>query len=113
MAFATAPALNADDLVALVEDVELEGFHDPPLETAIDILLPVGQFEVRLLLREQEWVDASVQMGILSRLLALAGLIGPEALTREAEALRVTMMIGHTGRYFEIKRADKPLPHCQ
>ena len=29
--------------------------------------------------------------------------------TREAVALRVTMMIGHTGRYFEIIRAELPL----
>lgn len=36
-----------------------------------------------------------------------------EALTREATALRVTIMIGHTGRYFEIKRADEPLRMCQ
>jgi len=36
-----------------------------------------------------------------------------EALTREATALRVTIMIGHTGRYFEIKRAVEPLRMCQ
>ena len=29
--------------------------------------------------------------------------------TREAVALRVTMIIGHTGRYFEIIRAELPL----
>lgn len=30
-------------------------------------------------------------------------------LTREARALRVTMMIGHTGLYFAIRRAVSPL----
>ena len=29
--------------------------------------------------------------------------------TREAVAFRVTMMIGQTGRYFEIIRAELPL----
>ena len=32
-----------------------------------------------------------------------------QGLTRDADALRVTMMIGHTGLYFEIRRADLPL----
>jgi len=30
-------------------------------------------------------------------------------LTREAVGLRVTMMIGQIGRYFEIRRAEDPL----
>ena len=30
-------------------------------------------------------------------------------LTRDAVALRVTIMIGQTGRYFEMRRADLPL----
>jgi len=34
---------------------------------------------------------------------------GACVLTREAAALRVTMMIGHTGLYFETMRADEPL----
>lgn len=33
-------------------------------------------------------------------------------LTREAVALRVTIMMGQTGRYLEIKRADSPLWGC-
>jgi hypothetical protein len=32
-------------------------------------------------------------------------------LTLEAEALRVTMMMGHTGRYLETRRAVVPLMH--
>ena len=32
-----------------------------------------------------------------------------EAPTRAAVALRVTIMIGQTGRYFEMRRADWPL----
>lgn len=35
--------------------------------------------------------------------------IGVELHTREAVALRVTMMIGHIGRYLEIIRAELPL----
>lgn len=35
------------------------------------------------------------------------------AITRDAVALRVTMMMGHTGRYLETKRADSPLQDHQ
>ena len=33
--------------------------------------------------------------------------------TRDAVALRVTIMMGHTGRYLETKRADSPLHQSQ
>lgn len=65
VAFPAAPALDADDLVALVEDLELEGFHDAPLQAAVDVLLPVRGREIGFLLREHERVDAAVEMGVL------------------------------------------------
>ena len=46
----------------------------------------------------------------VSTVFALAGIwIEDELHTREAVGLRVTMMIGHTGRYLEIIRAELPL----
>jgi len=66
MAFATAPALDADDVVAFVQNAELDGLGDTPLEAAVDIFLPVGLLPVRLLLGEEEGVDAAVEVGVLS-----------------------------------------------
>jgi len=48
----TTPTLNTDDRVAFGEDVQLDAFLDTPLETVVDILLPVGLVEVRLALWE-------------------------------------------------------------
>jgi len=66
MAFATAPALNADDVVAFVEDAQLDGLGNTPLEAAVDVFLPVGLLEVGLVLGEEEGVDAAVEVGVLS-----------------------------------------------
>lgn len=52
MAHPAAPALNTDDVVALVDDSELEAMGDGPLEAAVNILLPDLDVEVGLLLRE-------------------------------------------------------------
>ena len=68
MAHAAPPALHADDGRALGENAELDGVHDAPLETAVDVLLPRGLFEVRLLLGEVEGVYAAVKVGVLFRL---------------------------------------------
>ncbi|KAI6766123.1 hypothetical protein HG530_007193 [Fusarium avenaceum] len=57
------PALDNDDGVAGGQDVELKSVVDSPLDSSIDILLPVDLSEVGLGLREQEGVDATVQMG--------------------------------------------------
>jgi len=108
VAHSASPALHADDGIALAENTELDCVHDAPLETAVDILLPWLRLEVWLCLREIEWVDAAVQVRVL-RELASKGQRVPPALTREAVALRVTMMMGHTGRYFETRRAVVPL----
>ena len=65
MAHTTLPALHADDVVALVEDTQLDGLLDAPLETTVNVFLPDGGVEVGLLFGEQEWVDASVKVGVL------------------------------------------------
>lgn len=114
MPLATAPALNADDVIAPAQDAEFNGFADPPLEAAIDILLPIILAEVGLLLWEDEGIDTTIQMGILaSMLVSPAYMPRFGKLTREAVGLRVTMMIGHMGRYFEIRRAEEPLRQGQ
>ena len=68
MAHSSSPALHADDWIALAENTELDGVHDSPLQTAVNILLPWLGLEVWLLLGEVEWVYAAVQVGILHRL---------------------------------------------
>jgi hypothetical protein len=60
-----SPSLHAHDLLALGEDTKINGVLDTPLETAVDVLLPWRRLEVRLLFREQEWVDTTVKVGIL------------------------------------------------
>ena len=62
MTFATAPALNADDVVTFAQNTQLDGFCDTPTEPPVDVFLPVSLLEVRLLLREEEGVDAAVEM---------------------------------------------------
>ena len=65
MAHAAAPALDADDGVALVEHAQLDSVHDTPLKTLVDVLLPRHVLEaLRLGLGEEEGVDAAVQMGV-------------------------------------------------
>lgn len=65
MAHSAAPALDADNVVALVDDAQLETVGDTPHEAAVDILLPDLDVEVGLLLGESEGPDATVQVGIL------------------------------------------------
>lgn len=71
VAHAATPALNADDGVAAVENAELDGVHDTPLQAAVDILLPRGGLEVGLLLVEVEGVHATVQVRVLRKALAM------------------------------------------
>ena len=65
VAHSAAPALDADNVVALVDDAQLETVGDTPLEATVDILLPDLDVEVGLLLGESEGPDATVQVGIL------------------------------------------------
>lgn len=71
MAHTAAPALDADDVVALVDDTELETVVDTPLEAAVDVLLPDLDVEVGLLLGEGEGPDATVQVRILFQLVGI------------------------------------------
>lgn len=68
VAHSSSPALDTDHRVALVKDTKLDGIHDSPLQTAVDIFLPWGGVEVRLLLGEIEWIYATIQMGVLPEL---------------------------------------------
>ena len=67
MAHAAAPALDTDNAVAFAEDAEFGGLADAPLETAVDVFLPVGAAEVRFGLGEAEGVDAAVEVGVAGR----------------------------------------------
>ncbi len=60
MALSTTPALNANNVVALVKYPKLDGLGDSPLQAAVDIHLPVLFIEVRLLFGEEEGIDAAV-----------------------------------------------------
>ncbi len=74
MAHAAAPTLDADNDVALAQDAELDGLVDAPLQPMVHVLLPVRVLIVRLLLWEQEGIDASVQMRVLnSRMVSRKG----------------------------------------
>lgn len=64
MTHTTPPSLNANDWVALVEDAQLDGLGDTPLQTLVDILLPRSLVEVGLGFREHEWVYTAVQMAV-------------------------------------------------
>lgn len=70
VALSAAPALDTDDVVALVDDAELESVVDTPLEAAVHILLPDLNVEVGLGLGECEGPDATVQVRVLSCLSA-------------------------------------------
>ena len=65
MAHASFPSLNTDNNIAFAQDIQLDGFRDTPFDTLVDIVLPDGLGEIRLLLGKEEGVDASVKMGIL------------------------------------------------
>ena len=63
----TLPSLNTDHVIAVGEDTEGFGFGDTPLETLVDVFLPVCFGEVRFSFGEEKGVDAAVKMGVLSR----------------------------------------------
>lgn len=62
MSLSATPALNTDDIVALLKNTKLDGFGNSPLKAAVDVFLPVGLFEVGLLLGEEEGIDAAVKV---------------------------------------------------
>lgn len=61
---ATLPALDNHNALALRENAQLESLGNTPLNSAVDILLPVDLGEVWLLLGEEEWVDTTIQVSI-------------------------------------------------
>lgn len=65
MALATTPTLNADHILALGQNTQFDCLGDSPLETTIDVFLPIRLVEVGLLLREEEGVDSTIEMRIL------------------------------------------------
>ena len=65
MSHATAPTLHTDYSIPMIEDAELDGVHDTPLESVINILLPWHFIEIWLLFREDEGVDATIQVRVL------------------------------------------------
>jgi len=66
MAHTTFPTLYTDDVITLIQNTQFDGLLDTPLKTAINIFLPHGMAEIWFLLWEQEWVDTTVKMRILS-----------------------------------------------
>ena len=58
----TAPALYTDNHFSFTENAQINGPLDTPLESAVDIFLPIRFFKVWFVLWEQEWVYAAVQM---------------------------------------------------
>jgi hypothetical protein len=65
MSHTASPALHADDCVTTSKDAKLDGVHDAPCETLVDIFLPRSLIEVGFLLIEEEGVYATVKMGVL------------------------------------------------
>lgn len=64
VAHAALPALDDNHCVVVGEDVELQRLGDTPLDTSIDILLPVNLGEVGLVLGEVEGIYATVQVSV-------------------------------------------------
>ena len=69
MTHAASPALHAYDGIALVQHAELDGVHNTPCKTAVDVLLPRSFAEVGFRLREVEGIDATVEMRVLFKLI--------------------------------------------
>lgn len=108
MTLTTSPALNTDDKVASAQDAEFDRLRNAPFETLVNVLLPVLILKVWFSLWEDKWIDTAVEVRILLPSVACQR-PKMDILTREAVALRVTMMIGQMGRYFESMRAEDPL----
>ena len=60
VSLSSTPALNTDNHISFPEDAQTNGFLNPPLESSIDIFLPVGLLEVWLVTWEHEWIYATV-----------------------------------------------------
>lgn len=67
MTLASTPALNADNVITFVQNAQLDRLEKTPLETAVDIFLPISIGEVGLLLRVYKGIDTTVEVRILSK----------------------------------------------
>jgi hypothetical protein len=67
VAHSTTPALNTDYAVTLVENTQPDSLANTPLETLVDIFLPIRAAEVRLGLWEFERIHATVEMSVSRR----------------------------------------------
>lgn len=65
MAQASLPSLDADNNIASRKDPETHCLLHSPLHPLVHVLLPVGLFEVWLLLGEYERIYATVKVRIL------------------------------------------------
>lgn len=72
VATTAAPALHANDRVTLGEDTKVDGALDAPLETLVDVFLPLNRLVVWLFLGKEEWPDTTVQVRVLGEVLAMA-----------------------------------------
>jgi hypothetical protein len=61
----SSPALHANDRRTLLENTKLDGVHDAPRQTAVNILLPWRGLEIGLLLGEVEGVYTAVKVRVL------------------------------------------------
>lgn len=64
VAHATLPALDNDHSIVGGQDTEVQCLGDTPLDTPVDVLLPVDLGEVGLVLGEVEGINATVQVGV-------------------------------------------------
>ena len=64
VAHATLPALNHDNSLTLGKNAKLKSLGNTPLNSSVNIFLPVNLGEVWLLLWEEERIDATVQVSI-------------------------------------------------
>lgn len=69
MTHSATPALDTNDNVAFREHSQADGLPDAPFESIVDVFLPVRRLKVGFPLREEEGVDASVEMRVLLVLL--------------------------------------------
>ena len=65
VAHASAPSLHAHDLFAFFQNTELDGIPNAPSKTTVDVFLPIGLLKIWLLLREEQWVDSTIQVRVL------------------------------------------------
>ena len=109
MTHSTSPPLNAHHRISLGQDAKLDALLNPPAQTSIHILLPIGSVKVWFLFGKEEWVNTTVEVRVLCLGVNYLFKDSWRILTREAVGFRVTMRMGQIGRYFDIKRAELPL----